>query len=248
MLNLVIPFSAALMVISRAFVGRLIAALSLVLGSIAVILTFSRAGFLTLATLGLLGLVSLGRRRPLSAMAAAGVLALTPAFMPQGYMDRLSTITNISADRTGSAQGRWTDLTVALDVVSNNPITGVGLGQNVIALNQRRGETWREIHNVYLQYAVDLGIAGLALFLWLFVSLLLTVARVRRAAVRDPAQRSISVIAASVRAALLAFAVAAFFHPVAYQFYFFCIAGLALAVHAVYNHNRSLAPVPQPAP
>jgi putative inorganic carbon (HCO3(-)) transporter len=233
MLNLIIPFSAAMFVISRSLFARLVAALSLLLGSVAVILTFSRAGFLTLATLGVLGLFAVGRRRPLAAVAVAAVLAATPAFLPAGYMDRLSTITDISADPTGSAQGRWSDLTVAVGVVGSNPITGVGLGQNVIALNQQRGETWREIHNVYLQYAVDLGIAGLALFLWLFVSLIRTVSRVRRESLHDPARRSVAVIAASVRGALLAFAVAAFFHPVAYQFYFFCIAGLAIAVSAV---------------
>ena len=32
---------------------------------------------------------------------------------------------------------------------------------------------------------------------------------------------------------LLAFALAAFFHPVAYQFYFFYVAGLAVAVKVV---------------
>jgi hypothetical protein len=31
----------------------------------------------------------------------------------------------------------------------------------------------------------------------------------------------------------VAFAVAAFFHPIAYQFYFFCVAGLAVAVKTV---------------
>ena len=246
MLNLIIPFSAALFVISRGLFARVVAAMSLLSGSLAVILTFSRAGFLTLATLGVLGLLTVARRRPLAAMTAVAVLAVTPAFLPDGYMDRLSTITDISADKTGSAQGRWSDLNVALGVVSNNPITGVGLGQNVIALNQQRGETWREIHNVYLQYAVDLGVAGLGLFLWLFVSLIQTVTRVRRKALTDPGHRTVAVVAASVRAALLAFAVAAFFHPVAYQFYFFCIAGLALAVHAVFHHVEQAATTPQP--
>ena len=42
---------------------------------------------------------------------------------------------------------------------------------------------------------------------------------------------------------MLGFAVAAFFHPIAYQFYFFAIAGLAVALkHAdLTEHPRSLA-------
>jgi hypothetical protein len=86
---------------------------------------------------------------------------------------------------------------------------------------------------VYLQYAVDLGVPGLVLFLWLFVALFRTAGRVRRRAVNDTAFREVGIVAGSVQAALVAFAVAAFFHPVAYQFYFFCIAGLALAVQNV---------------
>ena len=43
----------------------------------------------------------------------------------------------------------------------------------------------------------------------------------------------VAVTAGSVQVALVAFAVAAFFHPVAYQFYFFLAAGLALAVQNV---------------
>ena len=39
--------------------------------------------------------------------------------------------------------------------------------------------------------------------------------------------------AAAAQIALVGFAVAAFFHPIAYQFYFFCVAGLAVAVKNV---------------
>jgi hypothetical protein len=45
--------------------------------------------------------------------------------------------------------------------------------------------------------------------------------------------RPLGIAAGSVQAALVAFAVAAFFHPVAYQFYFFLVAGLAVAVQHV---------------
>ena len=42
--------------------------------------------------------------------------------------------------------------------------------------------------------------------------------------------RDLSVLASGVQIALVAFAVAAVFHPIAYQFYFFCVAGLAVAL------------------
>jgi putative inorganic carbon (hco3(-)) transporter len=233
MLNLLIPFAAALFVSGRGVAQRLVTACALLLSIAAVIATFSRAGFLTLAALGVVALVAAARRRPLAALGAVLVLAVSSPLIPAGYLERVSTITNISADTTGSAQGRWSDWTAATEIVVRNPLTGVGLGQNVLALNQQRGATWREIHNVYLQYAVDLGLPGLLLFLWLFVALFRTAGRVRRRAVTDVALRDAGIVAGGVQAALVAFAVAAFFHPVAYQFYFFCIAGLALAVRNV---------------
>jgi probable O-glycosylation ligase (exosortase A-associated) len=245
MLNLLIPFAAALVARGRGVAQRLIALAALLLSIVAVIVTFSRAGFLTLAALGVVALVALARRRPLVALGAALLLAVSSPLIPKGYVERLGTITNISADRTGSAQGRWNDWTAAIEIAARNPLTGVGLGQNVLALNQQRGATWREVHNVYLQYAVDLGLPGLGLFLWLFVSLFRTAGQVRRRALADTTLRDLGIVAVSVQAAFVAFAVAACFHPVAYQFYFFCIAGLALAVQNVSRTTLASSPLPQ---
>jgi O-antigen ligase len=190
--------------------------------------------------MGLVGLLALGRRRPLALIGVIAVLVTATSMLPRGYFERLSTITDIESDTTGSAQGRWNDALVAMEVAARNPITGVGLDQNVLALNQERGATWREVHNVYLQYAVDLGLPGLALFLALFITLFRTAGRVRRTGRRLPMLRDTAVAAGSVQVTLVAFAVAAFFHPVAYQFYFFLAAGLALAVQ---NAQRAGLPV-----
>jgi O-antigen ligase len=235
MLNLLIPFAAALLANERSLAWRMLAACALLASIAAVVATFSRAGFLTLAAIGIVGLVTMARRRPVVALGLVLVLAAGMPLMPRGYVERLSTMTNISSDTTGSAQSRWSDMTVAAGLVVRNPITGVGLGQNILALNRERGPAWREVHNVYLQYAVDLGVPGLVLFLWLFVALFRAAGRVRRRGVSDAAFREVGVVAGSVQVAFIGFAVAAFFHPVAYQFYFFCIAGLALAVKNVFR-------------
>jgi O-antigen ligase len=163
--------------------------------------------------------------------------------MPAGYLDRLSTITNIESDRTGSAQGRWQDFLVAMNVVAHNPIVGVGVGNDMIALNQERGqETWRSVHNVYLQYAVDLGIPGVLLFAWLHLKCFRAARQVERQAGRVPALAPLGYLAAGVQVSLAAFFVAAMFHPIAYQFYFFTIAGLAVALKNTWRtehaHNR----------
>ena len=50
-------------------------------------------------------------------------------------------------------------------------------------MNDERGiDTWRRVHNAYLQYAVDLGLPGLLLFVWLHLTCFRTARAVERAA------------------------------------------------------------------
>jgi probable O-glycosylation ligase (exosortase A-associated) len=232
MLNLVAPLTGALFVITRHPVLRLIALAALVLTVAAVIATFSRAGFITLAVLGVAAFAAMVRRGALIASVIVVFLALGAfVLIPAEYFQRLSTITNIEADMTGSAQGRWDDYFVAMEYIRQHPIVGAGLGQDLLALNVTRGHaTWRSVHNAYLQAGVDLGLPGLALLLALLMASFANARRVRRQALRTPRLRDLGVIASGIHLSLLAFAVASFFHPIAYQFYFFCLAGLAVAL------------------
>jgi probable O-glycosylation ligase (exosortase A-associated) len=237
MLNLIIPITGAIALGARRTRARWAAIATLVLCAVTVILTFSRAGFLTLVTTFLMFLVVLARRKSPGAAAALMLVALiVPPLLPEGYMDRLSTITNIATDKTGSAQGRWEDLRLAGEVIIGNPLIGVGIGQDVLALRDERGTGWTSVHNAYLQYAVDLGIPGFLLFVWLHVSCFRSARAVERRAAKDETLRDLEQLGQGVQISLIAFAVAAFFHPIAYQFYFFTIGGLAIALkHACRN-------------
>lgn len=237
MLNLIIPIAGGLALSETRRLPRYFAIGAMLLSAVTVILTFSRAGFLALATTFVVFLVSLMRQGRSVGGAIAllvGALIVVP-FLPQGYTDRLSTITDIEADKTGSAEGRWRDFQVALGVVAANPVVGVGLGQDILAMNEQRGEDWTAVHNAYLQSAVDLGIPGLLLFAWLHVSCYRTARRVERACEATPSLADLGNIATGARIALMTFVVAAFFHPIAYQFYFFTVAGLAVALTHAYD-------------
>lgn len=237
MLNLIIPIAGALAWMSRGKGPRLLAAGALVLAVTAVILTFSRAGFLTLAATGAASIALLVRRRAIGAAAALLVAALAAMpLLPTGYVDRLSTITNIEADQTGSAQGRWRDTKIAATLVARNPVVGAGIGQDVLVMNEERGDTWRRVHNVYLQYGVDLGLPGMLLFIWLHVRCIRGASAAERRA--GTGSGSLAPLAAGIRVALVAFAVAAMFHPIAYHFYFFSIAGFAVALRAATADGR----------
>ena len=237
MLNLLLPLTGALFVIAKQPWLRLVALGALMLSVGAVIATFSRAGFITLAVIAVAGFLAMLRRGALGAAVIVVFLALGAfVLIPDQYFNRLATITNIDADTTGSAQGRWGDYFVSLEYIRAHPITGAGLGQDLLALNETRGRaTWRSVHNAYLQAAVDLGLPGMTLLLALLLASFANARRVRRAAVRRKDLGDLAVMATGINLSLLAFSVAAFFHPIAYQFYFFCLAGLAVALVNAYR-------------
>ena len=239
MLNLVIPIAVSLWLSARRPMLRVMLGLALLVQVTAVILTFSRAGFLTLATtLGLYALRLL--RRPSKGLVfAAVVLALFALpFLPAGYVERLLTLRAIDADATGSAQARWEGTLAAIENMAAYPVLGAGLGMDILALNETVGPTWRAVHNTYLEYGVDLGVPGLLLFL----ALLWTCWRSARAA-RGVEEVEVSHLAEGIEISLLGFAVAAFFHPAAYHFYFYYIAGLAVAARHVASREPAAAPI-----
>jgi putative inorganic carbon (hco3(-)) transporter len=232
MLNLIIPIAAALMIGTRRIGLRAVAAVVMLLSVAGVIVTFSRAGFLTLMATGVMLLAVLIRRHSAGAASFLVAVALiAPMFVPDSYFQRLSTITDIQSDQTGSAQGRWQDVVVSAGIVSHNPIVGAGIGNDMLALNKYRGrDTYRSVHNAYLQYAVDLGLPGMLLFAWLHIRCFRNTRRVERLARLDSELRPLGSLAAGIQVSLVTFFVAAMFHPIAYQFYFFTIAGLAVAL------------------
>jgi probable O-glycosylation ligase (exosortase A-associated) len=248
-LNLIVPIAAVMIVSARSALARVLAAVVMLLAAVAVIVTFSRAGFLTLVTTLVLFVLWLFRRRAFATAAAlllAGLIAVP--FVPSGYADRLNTITNIEADRTGSAEGRWNDFQVAIGVVAHNPIIGVGIGQDVLAMNEYRGaDDWVSVHNAFLQYGVDLGLPGLGLFLWMYFACLGTARRVAREA-RKAGFGDLANLATAVQIAMVGFGVAAFFHPIAYQFYFFTIGGMAVALGRALATERESAEAEAAAP
>jgi probable O-glycosylation ligase (exosortase A-associated) len=236
MLNLILPLNVALLLVSRTIPARSLLLASVLLLTFAIILTYSRAGFLTLATTFTLYLWKL-RNRPERVWTRAILVVLLACLplLPASYVDRLSTIIKINADQTGSAQERLRDTMAAVNHAFSNPVVGAGLGMNVLALNEVRGATWTSVHNVYLEYAMDLGLPGLALFLLLFAGCVKNTLCVQEQSDGIPARRELFSFAEGLQISLIAFAVAGLFHPVAYHFYFYYIAGLAVAIKAVYE-------------
>ena len=240
MLNLILPFCIALFFIYRRPQIRILQVSIMVLIVSAVIVTFSRAGFLALAVMFLIYVWQLRNRperRYVPMLLVLAVMALP--LVPSSYYERVSTITDVSADTTGSAQIRLRDSIAAAGYVAGHPLLGAGIGMNALAMNSVRGETWTEIHNVYLQFAVELGIPGLLLFL-LFYRCCFNNTRQVLEHGEQHGMDELFYITEAIRIGLIIYAVEAFFHPSAYQFYFYYISGLAVATKAIFASESRL--------
>ena len=114
---------------------------------------------------------------------------------------------------------------------------------DVLALNQVRGVDWVKVHNVYLEYAVDLGLPGAVLFLWLFYGVFKAVNSSRKRLADLPEKRDLFLLVEALETSLIVFAICGLFYPIAYDFFFYYIGGLALGARAVTQHALSIAPV-----
>jgi probable O-glycosylation ligase (exosortase A-associated) len=245
MLNLIIPFAIALLSIHPSLYTRLLLLAVIGLCVAAIVVTFSRGGFVTLAALWFFYMLKHGRRGKLGWPLIALLVALfCIPLLPHGYMSRLGTITDIETDETFSAQSRWEGMVAGVKFVALHPLVGDGIGMSVLALNDMLGDRWIVVHSAYLEYAMDLGLPGLALYLTLLVGAIRSATFVFQRSAGISSLRVVCSLGEGLQASLLAFAVGAFFSPVGYHFYFYYLAGLAVGARQMCE--RSIGPRESP--
>ncbi len=242
LLNMIMPVTTGFFLSTRRPVLRGVLGGVLLLSVMTVILTFSRQGFLGLVVTFLIYMwrfVRSPRRRTWAGVGLLVVLLCLP-LIPGSYYARIATITDVEDDPTGSAQDRYAGNIAALRYVAAHPIIGAGIGQEVLALNGERGRPiWKAVHNAYLEYAVDLGLPGLGLFLGLLGLCLKAVHNVQVRVRSDSTQSALFHLAEAIEISLLTFAACVVFAPVAYQFYFYYFGGLALATRLISEATAS---------
>ena len=174
-------------------------------------------------------------------------MLLALPLLPSSYWQRLASITDESLDETGSREARSVLLRESFDAFVAHPFTGVGAGQFKNYNPEGREEAWRESHNVVLQVAAELGIAGLAVFFYLVIRAFLAPLQTRRllrlaargAPVAHRHRRSnrwtsantrcSACIPQSLTASLAGWLFCALFASVAYHWTFYYLLALAVA-------------------
>jgi O-antigen ligase len=196
----------------------------------AVIITFSRGGFIGLIVMALVLVRKLGRRNKSMAL---GALVLGVIFFlvvaPGAYAGRLATIFDSAADVTGSSSQRTEVLKRSIWVTLRYPLFGVGLGNFHHKSAQELGT-----HNAYTQVSSEMGIAAMVFYIIFLVHPLRKLRMIEREMFERNENSRFYYFAIGIQASLVGFMVSSFFAAVAYQWYIYYLVAYAICLRRLY--------------
>lgn len=196
----------------------------------AVIITFSRGGFIGLIVMAFVLVRKIGRRNKSMAMAALvlGVVFFL-AVMPGAYAGRLATIFDSASDITGSSSQRTVVLKRSILVALRYPLFGVGLG-----CFHHKSEQELGTHNAYTQVAAEMGIAAMVFYIIFMVHPLRKLRMIEREMFERNDTSRFYYLAIGLQASLIGYMVSSFFAAVAYQWYIYYLVAYAIALRRIY--------------
>ncbi len=212
------PLCLIFLLMARGPLKKAFWAVTMLIMVYALMATYSRAGFMALATAGLICLWEFGirgRRRYLLVIAAVVLVGMV-VVAPGNYAKRLETLVGKfqEGDKDlGSAEARRGLLLKSLQVTATHPVFGVGPGN----FPPYTG-LWLVTHNTYTQLSSECGIPALILFLILMWRAFLNLRRVRKMP-RSPEMEGIHLYAGALTASFAAYALGAFFSSSAYELF-----------------------------
>lgn len=208
--------------------------------------TAARTGLVCVAVLGVLLLRAVRHRFVYVGLGALALVAAIP-FLPQGYLERMSTISDYRSDESASTRlqvWRWT-----LDYVAEHPWGGgfdaylgnsftyetravTGGGNNHMIETVEVTDQARAYHSSYFEMLGEQGWPGLALWLWLQALGVWQMERVRRRFASTEAGRTSwqRGLATALQQAQLVYLAGAVFVGIAYQPFIFMLIGLQCAL------------------
>ena len=179
--NILGGFSFVLLLAPAAFFMRKeepnnLAPLLLLPGTTLLALTFSRSAWLALIAFGGV-LICKSRyldRKRLMFLLVILALSFMITLLPYYQLVQARTINTTSHSEAFSLIGRAWLNGEATKMITEHPLTGVGIGSFIIELSRRAGEGYviEPVHNVFLLAAAELGMPGLLLVIALLVSFL----------------------------------------------------------------------------
>jgi len=196
----------------------------------AVIVTFSRGGFLGLVAAVLMLVRRLGRKNRAATTAALVFgFILFLALAPGSYSGRLATVLDSGADLTGSSSQRTEVLKRSVWVALRYPLFGVGIG-NFHFKSPRNLET----HNAYTQVASELGLAAGVIYVLFLIHPIRRLRLIENDSYAKSERTRFYYLSVGLQASLVGFMVSSFFGAVAYQWYVYYLVAYAVCLHRLY--------------
>ncbi len=208
------------------------------LTALALVVSASRGAFLGICICALFVFLR-SKRKPqliLGGFVIAGLLLISPnspiqRILHPEYGDRASTEAHKELFFAG------------LKVFARHPITGVGLGMfketmDQMGLFQSRGGYIA--HDVYVEYAAEMGILGILLFLGIVVTTYRSLSHIRSEA-RKRSDEFFFAVTSGMQTGLVGFCVASMFLSAEYQKTFWIIIFLSASLPGLFrNHHREV--------
>lgn len=196
----------------------------------AVVVTFSRGGFIGLVAATFVLVRRLGKKNRVATTAGlVFAVILFLALAPGAFSGRLSTIFNSASDLTGSSSQRTEVLKHSFWVSLRYPLTGVGIG-NYRFKSPRNLET----HNAYTQVSAEMGIAAMVIYIMFLVHPIRRMRLIEKESYHQPERRRFYYLSIGLQASIVGFMFASFFGAVAYQWYVYYLVAYAIALHRLY--------------
>lgn len=240
---LTLPFCLAFLLTAKGAFRKVIWFVSMLIMGLALLMTASRAGILTLAVSGAVALWHFGvKGRRLYLIVATFLIGVSLLAVAGGpLLDRIGAISgNVTTQQEqlalSSYEARRYLMGRALEGMTDYPIFGVGA--------RNFGEyslIWEEVHNSYLQIAVEGGIPAGILYLLFFRRGFKNLQQLRR--IKDLDLHT-TLFVGGLHASLVGFVVGAFFAPEAYQFFPYFGVAYTSALVAIIAEQREGAGTP----
>jgi probable O-glycosylation ligase (exosortase A-associated) len=218
---------------------------------LAIIASYSRAGFIALSVVSLM-LIWKSRRRVVSTVALVACVSAILSFMPEQWKERVRSIRQYDAD--ASAQGRFNAWRFAMNLAADRPLVGGGFRTFTPELFRKYApepEDHHDAHSIYFEILGEQGIPGILLFLTMGVLTWRTAARLNKIGRDDPEFQWASDLSAMIQVSLAAYAVAGGFVGLGYfDLPYHLMVIVALTKSAVRNEAAELeeASAESPAP
>ena len=235
-LVIIIPIAIALCFAARRSLRKIFYGMAAFLMLAAVLLTYSRGGFIGLLVASAFMAWKIGYRQRLSIAVVGLILLVLFLMLAPNYALRLASIFAPSLDPVGSAGVRREILFRSLSTAIRHPLFGIGMG-NFHNVSIREMVS----HNAYTQVAAEMGMAALVTYTMFIVTPLKNLGQVARETFAERDRSNYYYLAVGLQASLLGYMVSSFFASVAYVWYVYYLVGYAVCLRRLYESETGKA-------